>query len=113
MIFNLKNLDRICLILVVLVTIAGGYWLFNYRLKDQKKLAQEVELVTKRSTELNIAEESLLMLRKALNMKRERYKAIHQQTHETEDIGSFLKQLNKLTEKNKIGLISIQPMPPL
>lgn len=113
MIFSLKNLDRLCLTLLVFVTIAGGYWLTSDRIKDQRRLAQEIELVTKRSTELNIVEENLQLLRKALNMKRERFKALHQQTPETADIGSFLKQINNLTEKNKIGLISIRPMPPL
>lgn len=112
MILSLKNLDRLCLTLVVLVTIAGGYWLTSYRIKDQRRLAQEIELAAKRSTELNIVEENLQLLRKALDMKRERFKALHQQTPETADIGSFLKQLNNLTEKNKIGLISIRPMPP-
>ena len=103
MIFSLKNLDRLCLALLFLVTIAGGYWVRGYQIKDQKRLAQEIELATKRSAELSIVEENLQLLRKAL----------HQQTPESEDIGSFLKQLNNLTEKNKIGLISIRPMPPL
>lgn len=113
MTFSLKNLDRICLTLVVLVTIAGGYWLFNYRIKDQKRITKEIDLASKRVTELSIVEEQLHLLRKALNMKRERFKALHQQTSETTDIGSFLKELNRLIEKNKIGLISISPMPPL
>jgi len=95
------------------VTIAGGYWVRDYQIKDQKRLAQEIELAIKRSAELSIVEENLQLLRKALNMKRERFETLHQQTPESEDIGSFLKQLNYLTEKNKIGLISIRPMPPL
>ena len=113
MIFSLKNLDRLCLALLFLVTIAGGYWVRGYQIKDQKRLAQEIEIATKRSAELSIVEENLQLLRNALNMKRERFEALHQQTPESEDIGSFLKQLNNLTEKNKIGLISIRPMPPL
>jgi len=113
MTFSLKNLDRLCLTLVVLVTIAGGYWLTSYRIKDQRRLTQEIELASKRSMELSIVENNLQILRKALNMKRERFIALHQQSPEIADIGSFLKQLNRLTEKNKIGLISISPMPPL
>jgi Tfp pilus assembly protein PilO len=113
MIFSLKNLDRLCLTLLVLVTMAGGYWVRGYQIKDQKRLAQEIELAIKRSAELSVVEENLHLLRKTLNVKRERFEALHQQTPETEGIGSFLKQLNNLTEKNKIGLISIRPMPPL
>ena len=113
MIFGLKNLDRLCLTFLLLVTIGGVYWVIGYQIKDQKRLAQEIELVAKRLVELRVAEENVQLLRKALNMKRERFEALHQQTPESEDIGSFLKQLNNLTEKNKIGLISIRPMPPL
>ena len=113
MTFSLKNLDRTCLTLVVLVMIAGGYWLFNYHIKDQRRITKETELASRRSTELSIVEENLHLLKKALNMKRDRFKALHQQTTETPDIGSFLKELNRFIEKNKIGLISIRPMPPL
>ena len=113
MTFSLKNLDRLCLTLIVLVTLAGGYLIGSYRIKDQRRLTQEIQLASKRSTELSIVEKNLNLLKKALSMKRERFEVLHRQTPETADIGTFLKQLNRLTEKNKIGLISIRPMPPL
>jgi Tfp pilus assembly protein PilO len=74
---------------------------------------QENELLSKRSMELNAAETSLNSLRNALKVKRERIKVMNKQIPQSGDIGFFLKQLNALTEKNAIGLVSIRPMPPL
>jgi Tfp pilus assembly protein PilO len=111
--FNLKTLDRSCLILIVLVTLTGGYLSFSYRIKDQKRAERETELAARRSMELEMADKNLSRLEKALDTRREDIKTINDQISGTADIGSFLKQLNALTEENGIGMTSIRPMPSL
>ena len=110
---SMKNLDRICFLTVVLVTIIGGYLVGSSWIKNQKISVQESELISKRSVELIQMEKDLLRLRRALDISRERLNGINKRIPESADIGSFIQELDKVIKKNQIKLTSIRPLPSL
>lgn len=109
---RLKNLDRICLIMVIVISVSSGYWVVNTSAKQQKDLQFRKELFLKRSKELSLADKSLKQHGKILDMNKGALKSLNERIPESVEIGAFLRELDSLMNKRGIRLLSVQPLPP-
>jgi Tfp pilus assembly protein PilO len=107
---SIRNLDRICLVAIVVIVVLSGFWVakngMNRRLETQKAN----ELLTKRLEDLTLANASLQHLRKVVADKRSDLKFLNAQIPESAEIGKFLRRMDELIGAREINLISIQPM---
>jgi len=107
---SIKNLDRICLVIVIMVTIICGYLATGSTLKQRKIIRQENEMLAKKSADLNVTETNLQHLKTVLNATRTRLKTLNERIPESAKIGNFLKQIDLLIIKRKIDLIRLEPL---
>lgn len=113
MTINIKNLDRICLIIVALVSLLSAYWVVNYRAKQKKEFREEEAVSSKRARDLSLAEKNLKHLRKLLDTKKEGLTSLNERIPGPAGIGTFLKQVDTLVRARDVALVSINPQPPL
>ena len=107
--FSTKTLDRICLIIVVLVAIIGGYAVVSWGFKQQKLIRQENAILSKKLEDLNLAETNLQRLKSILDSTQNELKILNERIPDSTKIGEFLKQVNALMERKEVDLISIHP----
>jgi len=107
---SIKNLDRICLVVVITVSMLVGYSVASIGIKQRNIIRQENELLAKGSADLNLTEANLQHLKTVLNATRTKLKALNKRIPESAEIGNFLKQIDLLIIKRKIGLIRIEPL---
>lgn len=106
---NTKGLDRICLIVIVLITVGGVYGVLSWGFKQQKLLRQERQVLSEKLKDLNIAETNLQHLKGVLGATRRELEILNDRIPSTAKIGEFLKQVDMLIKKRKVDLISLQP----
>jgi len=111
MAFTLRNLDRICLAAVILVSLLCGYLVANHWFEKHKKTRQENNLISKTYQDLTLAEESLKRIRTSLDMTRAGFRELNERIPESAEIGEFLKKLDALVKGREITLISVLPLP--
>ncbi|MDL1963586.1 MAG: type 4a pilus biogenesis protein PilO [Deltaproteobacteria bacterium] len=107
----MKKTDRICLVIVVIVSLICGYLAAMSVVKQERRIRQENDLISKKSTDLNLAEMSFHEFKKAWNDKRKELETLNERIPETAQLGKFLKQLDSLIKKRNIALISLKPLP--
>jgi len=107
---SIKNLDRICLVIVIMVTMVCGYFTTGSSIKQRKIIRQENELLAKKSADLNVTETNLQHLKTTLNATRTKLKTLNERIPESAEIGNFLKQIDLLIIKRKIDLIRLEPL---
>jgi Tfp pilus assembly protein PilO len=108
---GIKTLDRMCLIIVVIVSVLCGYFLLSHGLKVHKQIRQENELLSKGLNDLKLSEANLERLNAVLDETRNELKALNERIPDSSRIGEFLQQLDFLMRKRKISLINLQPFP--
>lgn len=108
---NLRNLDRICLITVLIVSAVCAYLAVNDVLMQKRKLRLENELLDKGLKDLNLAETSLQQLKEVLDNTRKALTELNERIPESARIGELLQQLTHLTKTREINLISLHPLP--
>ena len=109
---KLKIVDWICLVMVVVISMACGFWVVNTSAKQQKKIQEEQELFIKRSKNLGLAEKNLQHLGKVLAINKKVLSTLNERIPESAGIGTFLKQLDALMKRRDISLLSVQPLAP-
>lgn len=107
--FNIKTLDRVCLVLVVTVSLVFGYVTVNWTFKQHRLLQQENELLAKRLKDLNLAETNLEHLKKVLDAARKELNFLNERIPVSAKIGEFLKNVNLLVKERNVNLISLHP----
>ena len=111
MTLSMKKTNRICLVIVVIVSLVCGSWAVMSVVKQKKRIQQENDLLSSKSTDLNLAEMSFRELKKAWDDKRKELETLNERIPETAQIGKLLKQLDSLIKERNIVLISLKPLP--
>jgi len=108
---KISTLDRICLAVVLSLSLAGGFWAVSLSIEHQEKIRQENNLLSERLKDLNSAETNLQQLRAALDTTRRELGYLNERIPETPNMGEFLKNVDSLIRQRKIGLLNLQPQP--
>jgi Tfp pilus assembly protein PilO len=108
---SLKNLDRICLLTIIIVVGVCGFLVTKQGVKQKTQVRQENALYARGLENMNLAESNLQRLNSGLKAIKNELKAIREQVPETVEIGKFLKQIDSLVKRSNIVLITLQPLP--
>lgn len=108
---SIKNLDRICLILVLIVSVASGYWAGKRVFEQRRQIQLENDLLERGMKDLNLAETSLQQFREILDNTRKELNEMNERIPESARIGEFLKQLTYLMKAREVTMVSLQPLP--
>ena len=111
MALKLHTLDRICLALIILISLACGCWTVNWTLKQHRLSRQENDLLAKKLKDLNLAETNLQHFKKVLDTAQKELNILNERIPESAKIGEFLKHVNLLVKERNINLISLHPQP--
>lgn len=109
--FNIKNIDRICIVVIVLVVGALGFFSVKKTLAEKVRIRQQNILLSARVKDLNSAETSLKQLQRLLNVTQKRFKQLDSKIPESAEIGTLIHQLDELIKTRRIILISLIPQP--
>ena len=109
MALKIPTLDRVCLALIITVSLACGYWTVNWTFKQHRLLRQENDLLAKKLKDLNLAETNLQHLKKVLDTARKELNILNERIPESAKIGEFLKHVNLLVKERNVNLISLNP----
>ena len=74
---DIRKLDRICLAIVVIVTLVSGYWFSRQVIKERRLIRQENEIISKKMKELNLAEANLEHLTVLLDTTRKKLESLN------------------------------------
>lgn len=107
---SIRNLDRICLVAVIMITVLSGFWVVKNGMKEELVTRKANDLLTQRMDDLTLADTSLQHLREIVAEKKSNLKSLNAQIPESAEIGKFLKQVDVLLGARRIKLISIQPL---
>ena len=108
---SLRNLDRICLVGVVVIAGALGSWVVKRGAAKQMEIQRENNLFAKHLRNLNLADAKLHDLKQVVEEARNEIKALNDCIPDTADIGEFLKQVDALIKRRDIFLQTLQPLP--
>ena len=108
---SIKNLDRICLAIVILVSGLCTYWVVSEGANKKADLQRENRLLKRKLETLNLAESRLTLLKKAVCEGEKELKTLSERITESDDIGVFLNHVHGLMEKWEIRPLALQPMP--
>jgi Tfp pilus assembly protein PilO len=111
MALKIPLLNRVCLALIITVSLAFGYWTVNWTFKQHRLLRQENDLLAKKLKDLNLAETNLQHLKKVLDTARKELNLLNERIPESAKIGEFLKHVNLLVQERNVNLISLHPQP--
>jgi len=111
MALNLKNLDRLCLGIVVLICIVGGCWTANQGTRQRQRIRLENELITRKLQDLNLAKINLQGLKTRLDRLEADLAILNEKIPATAEIGLFLKNVDALTAALNLVMINVQPLP--
>ncbi len=110
---RMKKLDRVCLLIVIVISVTCGYLILNRVNKQKRLILQEKDLISEKLKKLNLAETNLENLNKFLDDTKKELKVINDQIPETAKIGEFLTEIDSLMEKRNELLINIEPLSPV
>jgi len=108
---DIKTLDRICLVTVVVVFLASGYWVVSRGLRQLGEIRKQNDFLAKSLKDLALAETNLQRLNAAIDETKKQIKALDERIPDTAKIGKFLKQLDALMKERQIVLESFEPLP--
>ena len=111
MALSIKNLDRICLFIILLLSGAGVFWITGQGVKQDLQIRKEKNLLASRQKNLGKVESNLQQLNAALEATRQEIVSLNERVPDSTDMGKFLKELDALIKRRNIDLITIQPMP--
>ena len=111
MTLSMKKSDRICLVILVIVSLICGSWVAMSLVKQKGRIIQENDLLSRKSTDLNLAEMSFQQLKKAWDDRRKELETLNERIPETAQIGKFLGRVDSLIKARDIVLISLKPLP--
>ena len=106
---NIKQLDRFCIITVLLISIACGYFTISHLNRKVKQFNIEKEILSKRMSEANLATANLKDLQAALSETQSELNALNEKIPPAGEIGVFLKQVNNLMRQRNVNMLSMKP----
>jgi len=108
---NLKNLDRLCLCLVVIICVICGYWVVKQGTRQRQQFRLQNDLLTRKLQDLNLAKINLQGLRVRLDTVEADLKILNEKVPQTAEIGLFLKNVDALMTSLNLVMINVQPFP--
>jgi Tfp pilus assembly protein PilO len=106
---SLKNVDRICLTLVVLSIIVSGYLLLTKGLEKRRALIVDRMRIERTSEDIGQVDINLGRLRTFIRADQEELGKLNRETFGNGEIGEFVKRLDASARQRGIILVSIQP----
>ncbi len=110
---DLKNLDRICMAAGSIFVIACTVLLFTKGFENRRAVQREFRAHENVMNEIGSADARLKELKKALASRKAEAASLKGRVTESDDIGTFLKDLDVLIKKRKIALNTLQPQAPV
>jgi len=109
---NVKQLDRICLLTVLAVSLAGGGFVVQSGISERKRISSENDQIASRLKDLSAAEAEIRKVDSALARRKENLRFLNEKIPESLEIGGFLKEVNTAMKAKGLTLMSLQPLPP-
>jgi Tfp pilus assembly protein PilO len=106
---SIKRIDRICLAIVMGVTLVCGYLAVNWVTTQKQQFLIEREILSKRMEEANVATANLRDLKAALSETQAELKYMNERIPASGKIGLFLRQVDALMSQRDVVMISIRP----
>jgi Tfp pilus assembly protein PilO len=110
---NVRNLDRLCLTMVILFSLGCIAWSLYNGVNQYRAVQQENERMSREQRDLNLAEANLQNLKAVLHGARDDIRVLNERIPESAKIGKFLKQLDVMIKARKITLITVLPQTPV
>lgn len=110
---KMKKLDRVCLLIVIVISVTCGYLIVNHVNRQKRLILQEENLISEKLKKLDLAETNLENLNKFLDDTKKELKVINDQIPESAKIGEFLREIDSLMKKREEILINIEPLSPV
>lgn len=107
---SIKQLDRACLVIVVVVSLIGGYLAVSHVTEQKQRFGVEKDIFSKRMKEVNLATTSLGELKTALAETKKELDYLNELIPGAGKIGLLLKQIDAIMKQRKVALISLQPL---
>ena len=108
--WGIKQMDRVSLAIVVVVTLLCGYIAVTNVIGKEQQFQIEKEILSKRMKEVNLATANLKDLKAALGETKSELNTLNERIPESGKIGLFLRQIDALMIQRNIELVSIRPM---
>ena len=107
---SLKHVDRICIVIIMAVSLICGYLSVNQIIKKKRQYGIEKDMLSKRMKEVDLAAANLENLKAVLAETRKELNYLNERIPENGKIGLLLKQINSLMKRRQISLVSLQPL---
>ena len=110
MTLDIKKIDRICIAVIVTVTVVCGYHSVSHVTRQKRQIRQENDLLSTRLRDLNLADTNLQRLKSVLDAAREELESLNEQIPETAKMGEFLKKVDAVMNDRNVALINLEPL---
>ena len=111
MTLSVKNLDRLCLCIVIGICIICSVWVVNQGIRQKRQIQRDNDLITDKLRDLNLAKIRSQGLSTKLKRVAEDLKNLNQQIPQTAEIGLFLEKVDALMTSLNLVMITLQPFP--
>ncbi|MDF1590182.1 MAG: type 4a pilus biogenesis protein PilO [Desulfobacterales bacterium] len=108
---SIKQLDRACLITVVIVSLVCGFVAVRHVTNKKRFFETERNVLLNKMKEINLAATNLETLQVNLTDIKKELSDLNERIPETGKIGLLLQQIDALMKRHEITLISIEPLP--
>jgi len=108
---RIRTLDRVCIVTILVISVACGYLLLSRAITEHRQVRQENELLSKRTQDLAKAENNVQRLNVLLESTQTELRVLNQSIPDSARMGEFLKQLDSLMTERRVALVSVQPLP--
>jgi len=107
---SIKQLDRICLVTVVIVSLVCGFLAVRNVTIKKRLFDTERSILSSKMKEIDLAATNLSTLHVNLSDIKKELDDLNQRIPETGKIGLLLQQIDALMKRHKITLISLEPL---
>ncbi len=106
---GIKNLDRACLVILVLVALAGTAWNVGTMMSQERRLSRDRESREQERSRLAQADRNRKAIRQTLNQLQPELADLKRRIPQQTDMGALLKQLDLRMRERRIVMATIQP----
>ena len=106
---RIKNLDRVCLAILVATALGGVAWNAGVFVSQERRLQQDKERSSQEIRNLELANRNRKAIQSALSQLQPELADMNKRVPQKTDMGDLLKQLNLRMKKRRITMAAIQP----
>ena len=108
---NVKKLDRIGLLLVIIISFTCACWVINDSLKKHVQIQEENKIISKGLDQLRSTEHNFKNINSLMSQTKKELEFLDKRIPKAVNIGEVLKEIDYTMKKRKVTLVSLQPMP--